>query len=79
MEDLKKQTDAVPAPNKYDLIKKWADPKASQRAKSAPSKRYSRVNSRNTFIDEIFKEAKLRGVPGSGKYNVVKPLEDVLK
>jgi hypothetical protein len=27
----------------------------------------------------IFKEQKLRGTPGTGKYNVIKPLEEVKK
>lgn len=34
---------------------------------------------RCTFIDDIFKEAKVRGNPGSGKYNVIPTLEEVLK
>lgn len=40
LEDLKKQTDGVPAPNKYNLIKDWAGPKVDQRTKSAPPKRF---------------------------------------
>lgn len=32
-----------------------------------------------TFVEEIIKEEKLRGVPGTGKYNVIKPLEEVKK
>lgn len=34
---------------------------------------------RSTFIDDIFHEEKLRGVPGAGRYNLIKPLEDVKK
>jgi len=44
LEDLKKQTDGVPAPNKYNLIKDWAGPKVDQRTKSAPPKRLDFLN-----------------------------------
>lgn len=33
---------------------------------------------RNTFIDDIFNEQKLRGIPGTGKYNITKT-EDQIK
>jgi hypothetical protein len=31
-----------------------------------------------TFIDTIFKEQKLRGIPGAGKYNLEIPLAEKL-
>jgi hypothetical protein len=33
---------------------------------------------RITFIDQIGKEAKLRPTPGTGKYNLEKPLKEQL-
>jgi len=48
---------------------KWANPKGGRKATTPPPKR-------STFIDEIFHEEKLRGVPGAGKYNVIKTLEE---
>jgi hypothetical protein len=32
-----------------------------------------------TYIEQIIKEEKLRGAPGTGRYNIVKPLEEVKK
>ncbi|CAD8139487.1 unnamed protein product [Paramecium pentaurelia] len=72
LEDQKKIYEKLPAPNKYDIVKPWVIQAQSTRSRSAPPKR-------TTFIDQIFKEAKLRGVPGSGKYNIEKPLDEVLK
>ncbi|CAD8139398.1 unnamed protein product [Paramecium octaurelia] len=72
LEDQKKIYEKLPAPNKYDIVKPWVTEAQSARPRTAPPKR-------TTFIDQIFKEAKLRGVPGSGKYNVEKPLDEVLK
>ncbi|CAK73021.1 unnamed protein product (macronuclear) [Paramecium tetraurelia] len=72
LEDQKRIYEKLPAPNKYDIVKPWVIPLQIARSKSAPPKR-------STFIDQIFKEAKLRAVPGSGKYNIVPPLEEVLK
>ncbi|CAD8060988.1 unnamed protein product [Paramecium sonneborni] len=72
LEDQKKIYEKLPAPNKYDIVKPWVIQAQTTRSRSAPPKR-------TTFIDQIFKEAKLRGVPGSGKYNIEKPLDEVLK
>ncbi|CAD8089233.1 unnamed protein product [Paramecium sonneborni] len=72
LEDLKKLYEKLPAPNKYDIVKPWVSEKQEGRVKSAPQKRC-------TFIDQIFKEAKVRGIPGAGKYNVIPTLEEVLK
>ena len=54
-----------PAPNAYNIVKPWVHAK-EKRSKSVIDK--AKSSSKNTYIDQIFSEAKRTKSPGPGAY-----------
>jgi hypothetical protein len=66
---------SLPGPNQYEIVKPWFP---EDKKKPAPKN----VGTKNSYIDLIVKEQKLRPIPGPGAYNTRKSeklIEEELK
>ncbi|KRW99931.1 hypothetical protein PPERSA_12607 [Pseudocohnilembus persalinus] len=74
LEEIQESKKGIPAPNKYKQNAEWVSEKDKQKGKNLPKN-----TKKNTFIEQIINEQKLRSIPGVGKYNIRKTEEQVKK
>ncbi|KAL4507088.1 hypothetical protein ABPG72_001881 [Tetrahymena utriculariae] len=72
LEDEMKFRGQNPGPQKYDITQKWVSDADIEKGKKLPKN-----TKKNTFIEQIFLEQQRRGIPGPGKYNILKTDEQV--
>ena len=63
------QAKGKPGPNSYNVAIRWANP--------ADKERKVRPTAKNSYIDQIERQAKLRAIPGVGSYNLIKSDKEV--
>lgn len=67
-----KSARTMPAPNAYDIVKPWVDDKNKKSATKY-------VTKKDSYIDKIIAEAKVRPTPGPGAHNLRETDEEIKK
>ena len=63
----------LPGPNKYQIDNVWAKPITKK------PKKDEKPQSKHSFLDQIYDQAKKAGTPGVGKYNLRRPQDEIEK